>query len=143
LAGFKAEGVVEALDYDFNPFVKAEGTIPEPTDRQIADFLGDLKDLFTEVKDDLPQGIDTDDPGMVLAAMNDIDTEVTIKMTDRMCGIYSKLCSGTPTEKQIHDLPPRIRQVFFAWLQGEVMSPEAVTGGGQAQVTPLRGARAG
>jgi hypothetical protein len=143
LAGFKAEGVVEALDYDFKPYVKASGTVPEPTDRQIADFLGDMKALLKEVEGDLPKDVNLDDPGSILAAMEDLDTEVTIKMTGKMCGVYSKLCSGTPTEKQIQDLPPRIRQIFFNWLQTEVMSPEAAPGAGSAQVTPLRSGRAG
>ena len=143
MAGFKAQGVVEALDYDFSPYVKVSGTIPEPTDRQIADFLGGLKALLKEVEADLPQDADLNDPGTLLAAMDNLDTEITIKVTGKMCVIYGKLCSGTPTERQIQDLPPRIRQVFFAWLQTEVMSPEAVTGAGNAQVTPLRTGRAG
>lgn len=143
MAGFKAQGVVEALDYDFNPYVKTKGTIPEPTDRQIADFLGDMKALLTEVKDDLPSEVNLEDPGAILSAMDDLDPEVTLKMTGKMCVIYSKLCSGTPTEKSIQELPPRIRQIFFAWLQTEVMSPEAATGAGSAQVTPLRTGRAG
>lgn len=143
MAGFKAESVVEALDYDFNPYVQVSGTIPEPTDRQIADFLGDMKNVFKEVEKDLPQGIDLDDMGSIMAAMDDLDTEVTIKITGQMCVLYAKLCSGTPSEQQIKDLPPRIRQIFFNWLQQEVMAPEAVTGGGQQAATPLRSVRAG
>jgi hypothetical protein len=143
LAGFKAEGVVEALDYDFNPYVQVRGTIPEPTDRQIADFLGDMKALLKEVEGDLPTDVDLNDQGAILAAMDSLDTEVTIRMTSKMCEIYSRLCSGTPTEKQVHDLPPRIRQIFFNWLQAEVMSPEAATGAGQQQVIQLRSGRAG
>ena len=143
MAGFKAESVVEALDYDFKPFVQVSGTIPEPTDRQIADFLGDMKSLFKEIESDLPQGVNLDDMGSVMSAMDELDTEVTIKITGKMCEVYAKLCSGTPSEAQIRELPPRIRQIFFSWLQQEVMAPEAVTGAGQTQVTPLRSARAG
>jgi hypothetical protein len=40
-------------------------------------------------------------------------------------------------------LPMRIRTIFYRWLQEEVMSPEAVSGGGNAQVTTLRSAAAG
>ena len=49
MAGFQAEGVVEALDWDFNPYVKASGTIPEPTDTQIARFLAGLKAIPKEL----------------------------------------------------------------------------------------------
>lgn len=145
MAGFTAQGVVDPLDYDFNPYVKARGVIPEPTDNQIAEFLRDIRDIIKSAEkegmtaDDLP----ADDPASLLQALDDMDPDAVVKLMESMCEAYSKLCSGTPTAKQIHDLPMRVRQVFFNWLQGEVMAPEAATGGGQAQVTPLRGARAG
>jgi hypothetical protein len=46
MPGFKAQGVVEALDYDFNPYVAEKGTIPEPTDRQIAEFLSGMREVI-------------------------------------------------------------------------------------------------
>ena len=143
MAGFKAEGVVEPLDYDFRPYVKADGTIPEPSDKQIAEFLKALKALAKEVQEDLPTDIDMNDPSSLLGALDDLDPEVMEKLTGKMGGIYAALCTNTPTEKQITDLPPRIRTIFYNWLQQEVMNPEAATGGGNAQVTNLRGARAG
>lgn len=146
MAGFQAEGVVDPLDYDFrtkaNPKA-AHGTIPEPTDQQIADFLTGMKTIVKEFENDIPKDVDLNDPGSMMSALDDLDPEINVKLVGKMCVVYSALCSGTPTEQQIHDLPPRIRQVFFAWLQGEVMAPEAATGGGQQRVIPLRSGRAG
>lgn len=146
MAGFQAEGVVEALDYDFRTKANPDaphGTIPEPTDDQIAEFLTGMKAAFKEVEKELPTGVDLNDTNSIMAAIDDLDPQVNIKITGKMCEVYAGLCSNTPTAKQIRELPPRIRQVFFAWLQGEVMAPEAVTGGGQQQVIQLRSGRAG
>jgi hypothetical protein len=143
MAGFKAEGVVEALDYDLKPYVNASGTIPEPTDDQIAAFLTGMKAVFKEAEQDLPQDLDVDDPGQLLGAIDSLDPEVQIRAMNKMSGVYAALCSDTPTADQISQLPLRVRTIFFNWLQNEVMNPEAVTGGGTAQVSTLRTARAG
>ena len=49
-----------------------------------------------------------------------------------MAGIAAGLCSGEPSKDDILRLPPRIRAMFLAWLQREVMSPEAAPGGGSS-----------
>ena len=141
MAGFEAQGVVEALDWDFNPYVAARGTIPEPTDNQIAAFLTGVKATIKEVEADLPDGITENDPVALLAMMEDLDPAKTIEQIGKMAEIYSALCSGTPTVEQIMALPMRVRNIFFAWLQAEVMSPEAASPGGNGQVTKLPTAR--
>jgi hypothetical protein len=143
MAGFKAEGVVEALDYDFRPFVNAHGTIPEPTDKQIAGFLQGFKDMAKEAEKELPTDIDTTDPAAMLAALDSLDSSVVEKMMGRMSEIFAALCNGTPSAEQIADLPMRVRSIFFNWLQTEVMSPEAVPGGGNVREMTPRSARAG
>ena len=143
MAKFKAESVVEALDYDFRPYVNASGTIPEPTDNQIAEFLTGVKAIFKEAEKDLPQELDMEDPGMLLGAIDALDPEAQIRAMGDMARVYAALCSDTPTEEQIRELPMRVRTIFFNWLQQEVMAPEAATGGGNAQVSNLRTARAG
>jgi hypothetical protein len=61
----------------------------------------------------------------------------------KMCEVYSGLCSGTPTAESIRQLPMRVRNIFFAWVQQEVMSPEPVSPGGNAEVRSLPVGRAG
>lgn len=140
MAGFKAEGVVEALDYDFRPYVNAQGTIPEPTDKQITTFMVGLKKTYEDAKGEVPEDADLSDP---IAALDSLDPEAQMAGLTHLNGIYAELCSGTPSAEQISQLPLRVRGIFFAWLQGEVMAPEAVPGGGTAQVRDLRSARAG
>lgn len=145
MAGFKAEGVVEALDYDFRPYVNASGTIKEPSDRQIADFLATVKTVIKEAQEEgggLPD-VPGDDPAALLQAMDDLDPEIVTRLMAKMTSAYSALCSGKPTATQIASLPMRIRQVFFNWLQSEVMSPEVVTGAGSGQLKALPTAAAG
>ena len=143
MAGFVAQGVVEALDYDFNPYLDVKGTIPEPTDTQIETFLLAMKELYVTAQKDQPDLGDLTSQADILEAIDKVDPTTQIKLLGKMAAIYSELCSKTPTAKQISELPVRVRTIFFAWLQGEVMSPEAATGAGNAQVTNLRSARAG
>jgi hypothetical protein len=141
MAGFQAEGVVDPLDYDFKPYVKASGTIPEPTDKQVGEFLSGIKKIIKDMEAEVPSDIDPADTAAILAAIDDLDPAKTIEQMARMCKVYADLCSGTPTEQEIADLPMRIRSIFFQWLQSEVMSPEAAAPVGNGQVRKLPTAR--
>lgn len=141
MPAFRAEGVVEALDWDFAPYVNARGTIPEPTDRQIAEFLTGVKKVVKDAEADVPA--DVTDPAAVLSALDELDPDKTIEAAGKMCAVYSGLCSGTPTAEQIQALPMRVRTIFFTWLQDEVMNPEAAGPGGNGQVRTLPVGRAG
>jgi hypothetical protein len=141
MPGFVAEGVVERLDYDFRPYVNASGTIPEPTDKRIELFLKGIKQLYTDAKAATP-AIEADaSPAGLINALDMLDPEATVKVMTGMSEVYAELCGGTPTVDEINQLPMRVRTVFFAWLQGEVMAPEAVTPGGNGQVRALPTAR--
>jgi hypothetical protein len=149
--GFVAKGVVEPLDYDFAPYSSASGTIKEPSDEQIGQFLEDMKKFYGSLAseqasfDDLARGDDggRPDPARILEALNDLDLGGMIGKIGEMASAYSKLCSGRPTAAQIQSLPLRVRAHFFAWLQGEVVNPEAAPGAGKAQVVTLRTEKAG
>lgn len=147
MAGFNAETVVEPLEYDFrtreNPKGR-HGIVREPTDRLIAEYLSGVKELAKKLKGDLPAAITAGgdiDVGLMLQSIDDLDPEVVVDFHANMAGLFSKLCSGEPTKEDILAVPIRIRVMFYAWLQREVMSPEAAPGGG-SNVTKLP-ARAG
>ena len=135
--------MVEALDYSFLPYTDAKGTIREPTDKQIASFLTGVKKVVKESEDKLPSTVDAADPSSVMEALDDLDPEDMVSLLGKMAGLYADLCSGDPSKAQILALPMRVRQQFFAWLQTEVMSPEAGPGAGRAQVRQLPRAVAG
>lgn len=143
MGGFNAAQVVEALDFNFNPYVDAKGTIAEPTDEQIAKFLNDMKDAVEKVKDRLPEGVDTSDPADVLMAIDGLDASAITETHQAIAGIFAQLCSGNPSREVLLRLPMRVRSIFYGWLQQEVMSPEVAPGAGTAQVTTLRSAAAG
>jgi hypothetical protein len=132
---FEAAGVVEALDFDLRPYVDAHGTIPEPSDRQVAEFMNGMKKVVKEQQDHIPAGVDPNDPAQLLQALNDLDPETVIKLMAEMSGVYAKVCSGTPTKTQIQGLPIRVRQIFFGWLQSELLNPEAAPGAGNGAAT--------
>jgi hypothetical protein len=142
LPAFSAESVVEALDYSFLPYTDAKGTIREPTDKQIASFLSGVKKVVKESEGKLPN-VDPDNPASVMEALDDLDPEDVVSLMGKMAGLYADLCSGDPSKAQILALPMRVRQQFFAWLQNEVMAPEAGPGAGKAQVRQLPRAVAG
>jgi hypothetical protein len=143
LPAFSAESVVEALDFSFKPYTAAEGTIKEPSDKQIASFLTGIKKVVKESEAKLPSTVDASDPAAVMEALDDLAPEDVVSLMGKMAGLYADLCSGDPTKAQILALPMRVRQQFFTWLQTEVMSPEAAPGAGKTPVRPALRAAAG
>jgi hypothetical protein len=135
LSGFSAANVVNALDYDFMPFVNESGTIQEPNDHLITGYIAGYKSLMNEVKEKVPTLGEDASQADVLAALEDLDPEIMMSVNQKMAQIYADLCQGKPSKQTIMALPPRIRNIFFAWLQGEVMDPEVVTGGGKQQAS--------
>jgi hypothetical protein len=146
MAGFDASAVVEPLDYKFEAFVPGcNGTIREPSDRQIADFLAGIKKLIKDYRGQLPDEMlaGSTDVSAMLSAVEDLDADLTLKFNDDMAALFADLCSGQPSKDDILKLPPRVRAMFLAWVQREVMSPEAAPGGGKPQARPLRSVAAG
>lgn len=146
MAGFDAANVVEPLDYTLRPHVDKSGTIREPNDRQIADYLAGYQKLVKDYRGQLPDELvagGNPDIGAVLDAAADLDTEIVVRLNAEVAALVSALCSGDPSKDDILGLPPRIRGMFLAWVQKEVMSPEAAPGGGNAQGRTLRSVAAG
>lgn len=146
---FDAGAVVDPLDYDFTtvkgyPHRKARGIIPEPTDEQIATFLGRQREVMNQAKA-MAEGVDVDpnDPMAFLKQLDSFDPSKFLDMFHAMSDAYAELCSGQPSSEEISALPMRVRVHFFAWVQTEVVSPEAGTGAGTAAVIPLRSQAAG
>ena len=145
MPSFDAGAVVEALDYDFTKAgVKAKGVVPEPTDAAIGRFLDGLKGIYAEAQKtltaDLPEGASPDE---MLAALNQLSGDSFVKFMADTAGLFGELCSSKPDKDTLLALPLRVRVAFYGWIQGEVISPEAGTGGGTAVVRSLPTGRAG
>jgi len=144
---FDAGTVVEALDWDFHAAgVKAKGTIPEPSDAQIGAFLDAVKNLYTKAKGS-GLAVDTGDgnltPEQMLDALAGVTGEAYVEFMASLAEIFATLCSDKPTKANLLALPMRVRVKFFAWVQEEVVSPEAGTGAGTVALRTVPPAVAG
>jgi hypothetical protein len=136
--------VAEALDWDFTELgVAASGTIPEPSDQKIGDFLDGLKALYTEAGELLPSLAADASAEQMLEALSNVTGKQFVKLMADVAGLFAKLCGSQPSKAQLLALPMRYRVHFYAWVNDEVVNPEAGTGAGTAAVKPLRSAAAG
>lgn len=136
---FDAFGIVEGLQCRLKPYADFDDVIPEPTDLRIATFLKGLKTVMASALTDMgvKEGTDLTDPAQMMGALDDLEPGKFVEVMDGMAGLHADLCSGKPSKEQILAIPMRRRQMFYQWLQTEVMSPEAVTPGGNGQVLNL------
>lgn len=136
---FDAFGIVEGLQCRLKPYADFDDVIPEPTDLRIATFLKGLKTVMSSALTDMgvKEGTDLTDPAQMMGALDDLEPDKFVEVMDGMAGLHADLCSGKPSKEQILAIPMRRRQMFYQWLQTEVMSPEAVTPGGNGQVLNL------
>lgn len=136
---FDASGVVEGLECRLLPYADFDGVIPEPSDKQVGEYLAALQKALAESREkrEARGDVDTSDPEAVARALEELDPEDFARTAGKMAAIYSALCSGTPSAEQILALPRRPRLVFYNWLQNEVLNPEAATPAGNAQVRTL------
>lgn len=137
---FDAVGIVEALECKLLPYAQFDGVIPEPSDQQVGEYLTGLKKIIEadRARREARAKVDVTDPEQVRQALDDMTPQEFAAQAGEMAELYSALCSGTPSKEQILAVPRRARLVFYTWLQGEVLNPEAVTPAGNAQVRTLR-----
>lgn len=129
---FDAGALASQLEFDFTAAgVDAKGVIPEPSDKMIGQYLDDIVESFQKLAKlgDLAS-LDPTQPEALAAAMQAINGKEFIAALDEVAKAAAKLCGGTPSLSQIRALPLRVRQHFFAYLQREVVNPEAGPGAG-------------
>jgi len=143
---FDAGTVVEALDWDFHAAgVKAKGTIPEPSDAAIGTFLDEVKTLYSKAQKsgmavDASEGLT---PDQMLEALSAVTGDAYVEFMADLAGIFGKLCSDKPSKTNLLALPVRVRVKFYAWVQEEVVNPEAGTGAGTVALRSVPPAVAG
>ena len=84
---FDASGVVEGLECKLKPYADFEDVIPEPSDRQIGDFLAGLKKVMATAKDKLGMAdeIDVTDPDQMAKALDALEPE---RLAWRLAGAF-------------------------------------------------------
>jgi hypothetical protein len=145
MAKFDASSVVEPLEYDFSSIpglADVKGIIKEPSSVQVQKYVNDSRRELERQRTELGL-VDEADSDSVIAALDKMDDERTVKEQKRSAEILSALCSGHPTGGQLMKLPHRVMHVFGQWLAGEVLSPEAVTGAGKTGAASPRSSSVG
>lgn len=156
---FKATEQVDPLDYDFRPYLddtdiprnRHAGTVPEPTENMINEFihkwqltireitrlrltsstkseddmteqeLADHRAEQEEIEDTLPRTV-----GEALSTVRDstVDLEDSNAITDELATLTATVCQDQPNKDTIQALPGRIRAAFYGWIVGELANPE-------------------
>lgn len=150
--GFNAGSVFEPLDWDFTAFDGGTGTTPEPTTRQIEDYLTGLRELIENIRNLANQAVSDDDADAdddedeftedrVAEVMDSIDpnTSEGERQMDNMTELIAELCSHEPSVEQLEKLPHRVRTAFFGWITGQLLDPKALS----PVTTALQGASSG
>ena len=138
---FDAGSVVEPIHVRLMPYADFDADIREPSDKQLGEFLAALKKLMGSgglAAMGIEGGvIDTTDPDAMIAAVGELEPDKFVEVMTDLAAMHSKLCSGHPTRAEILAVPVRRRFALYAYLQGEVMSPEAAPAGGGPHLTVL------
>lgn len=145
MAKFSAASIAaESLDWDFHELgVAANGTIPEPSDKVIGDFLDGLKNLYAKTQETLPNLPEDASTEQMLEALSTVTGKQFVDLMAEVAGLFAKLCGNQPSKAQLLALPMRYRVHFYAWVNAEVVNPEAGTGAGAAVVNLPRSSAAG
>lgn len=142
MAGFIAEAVVEPLDYDFGLYIPGcKGVIPEPSVKQLDDFTSNYAELFSNLRKTEESRRSLQDEVIKALAGDEVlptSAEVLEKwraekgtfgelartIDAELVGLVAEVCSQTPSEDQIKQLPHRIRQAFTQWIVREMLDPK-------------------
>lgn len=108
---FKADRVVNALEFDFRPHVEAFGITPEPSDRLVEDFQFTMREVtkpYIKGEEDL----------------DDITADEYRSIQEEILDAIGALTQGVPSREEIEALPFRIQRAYVAWMQKELTDPE-------------------
>jgi hypothetical protein len=126
MAGFKAEEVLDSLDWDFSPY-GGSGLIPEPSDLQIKNFQAALKGIFgpalVEQAKLKEQGIPTSE--QIQEQLNAADDGS--EQIKELIRAVAAVCSDQPNVAELTKLPYRLKRHFAGWVVGTFLNPEAGT----------------
>jgi len=141
MPSFDAAAIVEPIHVKLMPYAQFDEDVQEPSDKQLGAFLSALKKLQGSgglaaigIEGGL---IDITDQGAVMKAIDELEPDKFVEVMTELADMHSKLCSGKPSRAQILAVPIRRRLALFAYLQGEVMSPEIEPAAGGPQLTVL------
>lgn len=128
-AAFVLGDELDALTFDFrtkNNQNGPHGTIPEPSVAQIKEFQSALRKAVKPALEAMSIDPDTADTASLMAAMAEpskADLKAAAQAEAAIIEAISAVCSGTPNESEISELPYRAQQAFVGWLSGVLLNP--------------------
>lgn len=115
---FDAGSVLEPLDYDFTKFGGRKGTVPEPDEVVLTEFLRQLAEITNAIAKehfDLPDDITREE--LFVKAQELTTKDILPELSAALTKLYSEvLCQGNPPVEELNRLPLRIRGEFFKWI---------------------------
>lgn len=126
MAGFNASTAVEALDYDFRPFVEAHGVVPEPSTDQITVYRKAIMDMFEEM---IPEGLDDENQktvDMIHKVVQFLGSDRSEEQ-EKILHVLADVCSDKPSYDELSALPYRHQQAFAGWVSGIFLLPSMPT----------------
>lgn len=121
MAKFNAATAVEAVEYDFKPYVDAEGIIPEPSKEQVETFFDRIKNmhrLVARVERDITNAAEVSNEELEKVVAELPEGEIN-KMKSELSIYIADLTSNQPTVEQIDGLPYRVFTAFMVHLMTE------------------------
>lgn len=122
MPSFNAATTVKPLDYNFLTVEggKGRGIIPEPTQKQIEDFVAGFQELVKDLRAQTNGEVSEENAEEAMTHMRDLRRRST--------EIVSELCSGQPSVEEIESLPPRLQSAFAKWVRQEITDPNVESG---------------
>lgn len=116
-------GQFGSLRYDFTAFGGVTGIIPDPSDVLLEEFNTQYMELLE--KYGVGENVDKDDPDAVADAIQRNKEVSFVEQQKEMVKLIALLCDDKPSADEINKMPFRVRSRFIAWVQRELVSPEA------------------
>ena len=127
MAGFKAEFVVESLDYDFGGIPgrpelgKIKGVIPEPSDEQVRKMNNALRAAVVSVAG---EDFDPSDRTAAARIFGKLTDDQMAAMEHENIAAISIVTQDSPSAEELNQLPYRYKREFVKWLIRELNDPE-------------------
>lgn len=134
----------EKVEYDFTIYPRndgqgmctGKGAVPEPTDAILEEFGKRQREMQEELGISEPAALQEAMAGVKgppealrkfvekLEAMSEDERkEFTNRIQDRGIKMYADFCQGSPSEGELRQLPPRIKRLFFGYVQEQFTNP--------------------
>lgn len=118
--GFIAEAEDSALRYSLKPYVEKEGVIPEPSTQQIERLIEFLRQVMPTKQDENNKTVlDISKVAQMFEGQDSAQIETLVNSE------IASVTSGEISAEDLTALPYRVKQRFYGWLLGTLLSPEA------------------